>query len=515
MRAPLPEPGLEPAPGSRVGAGAFWAVVLGTTALRAVLAAVLPLSGDELYYWDCSRHLDWTYHDQPALVIWGMIPFRAVLGETALAVRAPALVGSALVAVFLRGLVLRLGGGQREATLAYGILHATPAFFAGSFYASTDALLLPAYVGAAWAAVAIAQGERRAWWGFGAAVGLGFQAKFPIVSVLPALVPVLLQREARAHLRTPTPWLAALACLVLTGPVWIWGALHDWDNVRFQLGRASNAFEPGHLLDLLVFWTWTFVVLTPFVGPAAARAWWRACRRREPGWSTYCVAAASALGFFSVMTLRGETSAHWGLPSVVTAVAALALLPVPRRRFAIRAGAVTTAILVGGAVALVLRPELALALERSVRPHTDRPDKLETAELFGHAELVAELTRRRRPGELVASKSYSDVHGVAFYSGGALETRLFRGRSHGLASLYWHRPGELRGRDVLYFTEKDEVDERLAPVFERVVEEDPFVVRVDGEPVRTFRILRCTNLLEPAPLFTRLREEPAPDASRR
>ena len=71
------------------------------TLIRVIGSALFPLSGDEAYYWDCSRHLDWSYFDQPPLVIWAMIPSRALLGETALAVRAPAILASVLLALFL------------------------------------------------------------------------------------------------------------------------------------------------------------------------------------------------------------------------------------------------------------------------------------------------------------------------------------------------------------------------------------------------------------------------------
>ena len=165
------------------------ALVAALTILRAILASILPLSGDEAYYWDCSRHLDWTYFDQPPLVIWAMIPFRAVLGETSLAVRAPALVSSALLAAFLPPLMQRLGGTTRHAFHAYLLMHAMPVFLFGGFYASTDNVMITAFVGATWAAVAISQGERRAWWGFGLACGLGFLGKFPVVLVA---VPVAL-----------------------------------------------------------------------------------------------------------------------------------------------------------------------------------------------------------------------------------------------------------------------------------------------------------------------------------
>ena len=191
----------------------FIVVLLALTAVHIVLAVALPVSGDEAYYWDCSRHVEWSSFDQPKLVIWSMIPFRAVLGETRLAVRAPAIVASLLMGLMLVPLVKRLGG-TRQAACAYLVVHLTPPMFLGSFYASTD-IAMAAAPWRAWAAVALAQGERRAWWGFGIAVGLGFLAKFPIVTVLPAVLPAVLKGPSRPHLRTATPYLAAAISVLL------------------------------------------------------------------------------------------------------------------------------------------------------------------------------------------------------------------------------------------------------------------------------------------------------------
>ena len=101
-------------------------------------------------------------------------------------------------------------GGYREAAVAYGLLHGMPLFFIGSFYASTDIVLTAAWVGATWAAVALAQGIGGVGGAFGVAVGLGFLAKFPVVLVALALAPALARPEVRRDLRTPTPYLAAL-----------------------------------------------------------------------------------------------------------------------------------------------------------------------------------------------------------------------------------------------------------------------------------------------------------------
>ena len=48
----------------------YLALVLAVTLAHAVAATMLPLSGDEAYYWDCARNPDWSYFDQPPLAIW-------------------------------------------------------------------------------------------------------------------------------------------------------------------------------------------------------------------------------------------------------------------------------------------------------------------------------------------------------------------------------------------------------------------------------------------------------------
>jgi hypothetical protein len=65
--------------------------------LRIVIAAIVPISGDEAEYWDCSRHPDWSYLDHTPLLFWLMIPFRAIFGDTRIGVRAVSLIASTLI----------------------------------------------------------------------------------------------------------------------------------------------------------------------------------------------------------------------------------------------------------------------------------------------------------------------------------------------------------------------------------------------------------------------------------
>ncbi len=483
----------------------FWGVVLATAVLHVVVAAALPLSGDEAYYWDCSRHLDWSYFDQPPLVIWAMIPARAILGETALAVRSPAVVASLLIAVGLLGVVRRLGGGHREAALAYLLLHGAPIGLLGSSYASTDIAMIAAFTLATRAAMAVADGDVRGWWGFGLAIGLGFLAKFTAVLALAAIVAAVLFGAGRRHLGRPTPYLAALLAFVCTAPVWIWAVAHDWDNIAFQLaGRHHpSGFTPRYLGEYL---GGNLLLASPPLLIALVVAWWLARRRREPAWRVAVVAAATPLVFFAVLALGSRMSPHWGAPGFVIAAALLVLIPFPARRALVVSGIVFGLVLAGCVLAAVAAPERLLQLEWA---SSGRPERLSTsaaADMIGNEDIVRQIAARLQPGELPAATSYTLTHLSAYLSRGALDTRLAKvdGGDHGLASLYWHTAAELEGRDFLVFTEsrRPRVDERLTAAFAEVTEEAPIEIRRRGRLVRSLRVLRCQDLRQPVPRFT-------------
>jgi 4-amino-4-deoxy-L-arabinose transferase-like glycosyltransferase len=486
----------------------YLTTLLGLTALHVLLAAVIPVSGDEAYYWDCSRHPDWSYFDQPPLVIWAMVPFRAVLGETALAVRGPALLASLLIGVFLLPLVRRLGGGPRQAAGVYLLMHAMPMFLLGSFYTSTDVAMIAAFLGATWAAVALAQGEQRAWYGFAVALGLGFLAKFPAVLVLPALLPTLLaRREGRrfAVLATPHPYLAGGISLLLTLPVWVWAIQHGYDNIEFQL-VSRHGGGPLTLTYLGEFLGASLLLASPFLAVGQGIAGWRRWRAADPAWRALLLAAASPVAFFALTSLRTRVGAHWGGPGLTIAVVALTLTAFRGRRTLIALGAAFGLLLSSTVLAIVLAPGPLLGVEWSYRGRPKRVSTRKLSALVGNERILAEARARLAPNELVSSESYTTVHLLAFLSGGSLETRLanVKGGKHGFASLYWYPPEELRGRDVLFVTDKREVDERLRTVFAEVTEDPPLEIDLEGRVVRRVRFLRCRDMQHPESVFTRL-----------
>lgn len=482
----------------------FWWSVAGWSMVHIVLAATLQVSGDEAYYWDCARHLDWAYFDQPGLMIWPIAFFRLIFGDVSLAVRAPALLASFLVAPLMLGLIRRLGGGYRQAAGAYALLHLMPLFFLGSFYESTDIGLAAAFVGATWAAVAVAQGDRRGWWGFGLAVGLGFLAKFSIVMALPIILVALLAREARNDLGTMTPWLAALMSLILTAPVWIWAFLHEGDNIFFQGMRRTEGQELT-LKYLGEFLGASFGLATPFLAIAIVIALWRYADRRRIDRSVMIAAAVMPFLFFGVISLKNRVGGHWGGPGMLIGAVVLALVAFRGRRLLIGLGAVFGLVVSVGIIAAVLFPEVLMDAEWSYAGRPKRFNTSEMARLVGNHEMAAELEDRLSPGEVLLFTSYTDTHLFSFLSKGKLDIRLAslaRGK-HGLASLYWHEPGDLIGRDALVVTGKGRLA-RLLPTFCTDLEElDPVEFRRDGEVIRQLLLFRCRSVTRDQGAFAR------------
>src|SRR5437016_6498456 len=77
-------------------------LIVGTAFLRLVYLACwcpLDLAPDEAYYWEWSRHLDWSYHSKGPLVAWLIRLSCELFGDSVFAVRLPAVVcGSLLLA---------------------------------------------------------------------------------------------------------------------------------------------------------------------------------------------------------------------------------------------------------------------------------------------------------------------------------------------------------------------------------------------------------------------------------
>ncbi len=434
-----------------------------------LLAAHFPLSGDEAYYWECGQRLDWSYFDQPPLVIWMARASTEVLGDTPLAVRLPALVFTGLTALLMLGWL-----GEAGMALFFG-LRLLPLFFFGSFYLSTDAGLGFFYLLAAFCFVRIREGSLWRWWLLlGLALGLGFLAKFPIV-----LAALLIFFIPWKPVRFGQVLAAAGVAAAVTTPVWIYALRHEWANIGFQLfGRHAVASTLGE--RLVRFWGPQIAIVGPLLLPLALLALWRARRDDRLLWAAGLVPAL----FFGLLAFRSPMAAHWAAPGIPL-LAVLAAKYWDRRWM--RAALALNALL----IAVLLVP---LFFPRLLVPVAPRA----AGAVLGPERLAEFIGRARQPGELLATESYSTAAVLNFRwgrAGEALAAIANRG-PHGLSYLYWQEALDLRGRDFLFITTRRSFVHYLRPRFDRIESVMELPVLDGGRTLRTYFILRCRGLTD-------------------
>lgn len=401
------------------------AILAGTTALRLVIAAFVPLFPDEAYYWDWSRTLQPGYFDHPPLIALLVRAGTALFGDTPFGVRFfPVFAGTGAAA----GMVLttRELAGDEAAKLAALVLACLPLAAAGFVLATPDAPMLCAV---AWALYAVVRALRAPvssrvslrWWATaGALAGVAMAGKYTSV-----LIPVAITIACVAHLRLqnrfgePGPYLAVLVATLVLAPVLWWNARHDWVSFQFQLGHGLGVARGGALGALrreLELVGGQLGLVSPILCFFLLRAIWRSFAYTPDGVPfVLAVAASVSLAFFAFSASRRSVEANWPALAWLPAVVLFASAPSGSRRERrwVAAGLAFGAVLSAIVYAHVLFPILPIPASRD-----------QVAKAFGWERLGLAVDRR---GEFVtgrasfggtlfvAAERYQDASELAFH----------------------------------------------------------------------------------------------------
>ncbi|MBR0675834.1 glycosyltransferase family 39 protein [Roseomonas alkaliterrae] len=260
------------------------AALLALTALRLVLAAILPLAPDEAYYWLWSRSLQPGYLDHPPMVALFIRAGTLIAGETPLGVRLLGPLSLALGSVLLARATDILFPGRGAGPWAAALLNATLLAGVGAVAMTPDTSLLFFWTVAIWALARLQRsGEGRWWLAVGAAAGLALLSKYTALLLgLGILAWLLLHAQGRRWLTRWEPWAGGTIALALFAPVLAWNAAHGWASFAKQGGRAGGGDAAdalrflGELLGGQVGLATPLVFLLCVAGAAAAaRHAWR------------------------------------------------------------------------------------------------------------------------------------------------------------------------------------------------------------------------------------------------
>ena len=295
---------------------AFWTVWALLLAVKILLAATLAPFGDEAWYWQESRHLDWSFSDLPpataVLIRFGEL----ILGHGVLAMRAPFLLLGSLIPLVLAHTGTRLFGaraGWFTGMLALGM----PLLGTMGLSALPDVpLTLCAALALDLLERAVRTKSLRDWSLLGLALAGAWLSHYrAAMLLLTGLAFLLLTPRGRALWTDRGLWLAIAISLIGLAPLLIFNETHGWVALGFQLvERNPWSFHADGLLQPIE----QAIVCTPLFYVLLLWTAWACARRLGDGvpWDVLAICSAVpivvwfALGCFADDT---RLRLHWPL----------------------------------------------------------------------------------------------------------------------------------------------------------------------------------------------------------
>jgi 4-amino-4-deoxy-L-arabinose transferase-like glycosyltransferase len=303
---------------------ALLVILLLTTLFRLGLAALLPPIVDEAYVIGVARQLSLSYFDHPPLHFWLIRLTMALTGsEDILILRLPFVALGTLTGF----LAYRVGAALFSAKAglwAAALFAIAPVFgVAHGTFVLPDGPLLAAGLGLALLLTHpnLDRAPLGHWLMVGFVAGLGVLAKYHgVLFILGALVFLISRREDRRALAAPGPWVAALTAALLTLPILVWNATHDWAGFGFQLGRNQGGTlrllgpvesllqQAGYLLPWVMIPAGLAVIAALRSGPGNRGRWLLA------------LLAVPPILIFTLATFAKAGLPHWPMPGWVFAL---------------------------------------------------------------------------------------------------------------------------------------------------------------------------------------------------
>ncbi len=238
--------------------------------LRAAYVAVsgLDLMGDESYYWDWSRRLDWCYFSKPPMVAWLIAVFTAIGGDNAVAVRLPAVVLGTVCLSYVYATAKECYSPKAGA-LSILLLLAMPFNAIANFVMTIDAPLACFWMMSLYyLRRALFVNEGKAWFWAGVWTGAAILSKQVALFIPLLLVVYLLLDKTRRRYCKREFLVYLLPVLISLIPVIYWNFEHNWVMFAHSQSHFVNKEQVAlttRLQEGAVFIGFQLLLATPVI----------------------------------------------------------------------------------------------------------------------------------------------------------------------------------------------------------------------------------------------------------
>ncbi|MBV8244892.1 MAG: glycosyltransferase family 39 protein [Candidatus Eremiobacteraeota bacterium] len=467
-------------------ARAAFAVAAAVTVLRAVGAARLPLTGDEAYYWEWSRHLAFGYVDHPPAVAFA-IAAGTVFGSSVFAIRAIFVACGAVAAWAVFAATARFTDGDALAAAAASTAVTLAPLLCVLFgSASPDGPFLCSWALLLWA---YAELDARPAWpravALGAAAGAAMLSRiFGFAAVLALGVTAVRDRRVRRE-----TIVATCVALLVAAPFIAWNATHSWATFTFALvsRHGSHGFSP---MRVVTFLAEQAIAYSPGLFVAAVFAF----ARERCAFMWYAIAPLGLA--FLLLAFFEPVEPYWTAFIYVTACVSLGAgfsrASERARRGWLLAAIPPAAILTAAVFAATIFPAQVYSMLH-IRLANTGPFEVFTFEPL--AKSVARIARERQA--IVVTDGYGFSSVLDYYGG--LPPVIIGYDPQGSEARRWSTGALLDGRNAL-FVDKEPLSTR--PDFGRRLAEscarveplpDLNVASVPGVPDRRYYLTLCRD----------------------
>jgi Dolichyl-phosphate-mannose-protein mannosyltransferase len=312
--------------------------------LRAVVAARLPLSGDEAYYWEWSRHLALGYYDHPPMVAW-LIALFSWGTKSVVLIRLPFVLCGLGAAVALAAFTNRATNDPRAGATVALLLSLAPFGIISFTQASPDGPYLLFWAVALYCALRAFQKDGAAWWlALGLAVGACTLSRVLGLALAAGLTLAILDWRQPAQSRIRGGLTAAVAFAVTIGPFLLWNAAQQWAPLAFAFfARHADSSGSGQILRLVGLYA---IGISPSIFVASCLAFAQSLRRRMEMDNILIYTAAPLIVVCIALSFRERVEFYWADGPFLSLLAAIGLaVPLVTRRVAAFAWAIAPAAL--------------------------------------------------------------------------------------------------------------------------------------------------------------------------
>ena len=510
-------------------------IILALFFFRLWFSGSLPLSGDETYHWEWSRHLALGYYDHPGLTAYLIKGCTLLFGSsTEISVRFAALLMltlTSIVAYLLgRAVVINKKGTEIQAERAgfmSGILISIiPIYAAFSIYISTDPPLIFFWTLSVYLFYrALNTGTYPAWILAGASVGFALMSKFLAFFIMPAVfLFMLISPDDRKWFGRWQLYAAGGACLLVVSPFVIWNMQNGWPTFMFNFiyRQAQTGLHP---LSALEYVGAQSLAISPIIFVCVLAGIWVGLRKwsssRDRSALFLALTSAVPLLYFLYVGFRRQVGLHWPTAGWVGGIVLWACYAsldwsgnkVGRRMEKL---AVWSCLIITITLHLMIHiPQRWITSGWKYSGSPERINLEKSAARYGWKELgqkVLDLknemvsVQNSGKGVFVISDQYGLSSSIAFYAPDQMETHLWVTRKiHGENYRFWDDYPSMKEMDAIFVTKSknnaDNVRNWLRKYFEKVEKPECFPVVHDGNVVRKFYLIRCFVFNGVAPDF--------------